>query len=262
MKIMADVVQLPVLEKSQSRFENDRSDTWWLMPVLQGAYLLFFVLYAFWAVVIDFSDFKTTIGDATFVSPFFNPDIDVSWWPEGLSPGLILIWAPVGFRATCYYARKVYYRSFFWDPPGCAISEAKAYDGEYLGENKLPYIINNVHRYFFYAAFILATFHAIEFFNLVLEGGFSTSKGAIATTILGVDAVFLALYVLSCHSCKHIVGGSQNRVSGSIVRKFRHSIWKRVKQLNVNHHAWFWLSLTTILIADLYIRFVLVKGVI
>lgn len=252
---MSDTIQLPLVE--ENRFANDRSDNWWLMPVLQGAYLFLFGFYAIWAVALDFQNYDAMIGGTHFVSPFFNPDIEVAWWPEGLSPGLILIWAPLGFRATCYYARKVYYRAFFWDPPGCAISEAKANHGEYRGENKAPYIINNIHRYFFFIAFVLAIFHSIEFIKLVFSGGFGTLEGSIATIILGIDALFLALYVLSCHSCKHIVGGSLNRTRGSSLRRFRYKSWKFIKKLNVNHHAYFWLSLTTILVADVYIRFIL-----
>ena len=53
-----------------------------------------------WAVAIDFRNYDFFIGDTHFISPFFNPDIKIPGWPEWLSPGLILIWAPLGFRAT------------------------------------------------------------------------------------------------------------------------------------------------------------------
>ena len=78
------------------------------MPLIQGGYLVLFGIYAMWAVAIDFRNYDFFIGDTHFISPFFNPDIKIPGWPEWLSPGLILIWAPLGFRATCYYARKVY----------------------------------------------------------------------------------------------------------------------------------------------------------
>ncbi|MHA2501821.1 MAG: succinate dehydrogenase [Candidatus Kariarchaeaceae archaeon] len=255
---MSEAILLPVVE--EKRFANDRGDTWWLRPTIQGAYLILFGFYAMWAVAIDFENYDYELGDVHFISPFFNPDIEVSWWPEGLSPGLILIWAPLGFRATCYYARKVYYRAFFWDPPGCAIDEARAHDGNYRGENKAPFIINNIHRYFFFLAFVLAIIHSAEFISLIFQGGLSTGVGAGATIILGLDALFLSLYVLSCHSCKHIIGGSMNRNSGGGLRKFRFKSWKIVKTLNERHHVYFWLSLTTILIADIYVRFGLAYG--
>ena len=40
-----------------------------------------------------------------------------------ISPGLLILWIPLGFRATCYYYRKAYYRFYFADPPGCAVGE-------------------------------------------------------------------------------------------------------------------------------------------
>ena len=44
-----------------------------------------------------------------------------SWW--NLSPAFLILWIPGGFRATCYYYRKAYYRSFFGSPPGCAVRD-------------------------------------------------------------------------------------------------------------------------------------------
>ena len=45
-----------------------------------------------------------------------------SWW--NLSPAFLILWVPGGFRATCYYYRKAYYRSFFQSPPACAVRDA------------------------------------------------------------------------------------------------------------------------------------------
>ena len=33
-------------------------------------------------------------------------------------PALLILPFPLGFRLTCYYYRKAYYRAFFWSPPG------------------------------------------------------------------------------------------------------------------------------------------------
>ena len=38
---------------------------------------------------------------------------------------ILVAWVPLGFRGTCYYYRKAYYRAFFWDPPACAIEEPR-----------------------------------------------------------------------------------------------------------------------------------------
>ena len=68
-----------------------------------------------------------------------------------LSPGLAdsSFRFPLGFRATCYYYRKAYYRAFFLDPPACAVSESSKRN--YCGETVFPFILQNLHRYFLYA---------------------------------------------------------------------------------------------------------------
>ena len=70
-----------------------------------------------------------------------------SWWP--LSPALLVLPFPLGFRLTCYYYRKAYYRSFWWAPPACAVPDARP---RYTGETRFPLILQNIHRYFFYLA--------------------------------------------------------------------------------------------------------------
>ena len=50
---------------------------------------------------------------------------------------------------TCYYYRKAYYRAFWLSPPACAVAEPHK---KYSGETRLPLILQNVHRYFWYAA--------------------------------------------------------------------------------------------------------------
>ena len=55
----------------------------------------------------------------------------------------------LGFRLTCYYYRKAYYRAFWRAPSACAVREPHA---KYTGETRFPLIAQNVHRYFWYAA--------------------------------------------------------------------------------------------------------------
>ena len=60
-----------------------------------------------------------------------------------------------GFRVTCYYYRKAYYRSFVWSPPACAVPDART---KYCGESRFPLILQNIHRYFFYLAILILLF--------------------------------------------------------------------------------------------------------
>ena len=53
---------------------------------------------------------------------------------------------------TCYYYRKAYYRAFWLSPPACGVAEPHA---KYSGETRFPLILQNVHRYFWYAAMLV-----------------------------------------------------------------------------------------------------------
>ena len=65
-----------------------------------------------------------------YLSPFYSPCLGdcvegasdfgqpFGWWP--LSAALIILIFPLGFRLTCYYYRKAYYRAFWLSPPACA----------------------------------------------------------------------------------------------------------------------------------------------
>ena len=82
---------------------------------------------------------------APYLSPFYSPCLGdcvegssdfgqpFGWWP--LSPALIILIFPLGFRLTCYYYRKAYYRAFWLRPPACAVAEPHS---AYTGETRLP----------------------------------------------------------------------------------------------------------------------------
>ena len=75
------------------------------------------------------------------------------------SPALLVLWAPGGFRLTCYYYRGAYYKSFWADPPACTVGEPRK---TYLGERSFPLIMQNAHRYFLYLAFIFLVILTID----------------------------------------------------------------------------------------------------
>lgn len=225
-----------------------RKDAWWVGPLATATILTIFGIYSTWRAFAHV-DFLVE----PYLSPFYSPYILASWWP--LSPALLILWAPLGFRATCYYYRKAYYRSFFMAPPGCAVRPL-AKEGSYVGETKFPFILQNLHRYFFYAATIILLFlwidalHAFKF-----EDGFGIGVGTI---ILILNAAFLSMYSFSCHSFRHIVGGKLD-VFSKCPTRFR--IWGRVSVWNEHHMSWAWVSLFSVALADLYIL-LLSKGII
>ena len=230
-----------------------RTDAWWWPPVRDGAVLGLVILYSTWAA---FQTGGYAVGP--YISPIFSPCVVAScgehanfvlfgsWWTW--SPALLVAGFPIAFRLTCYYYRKVYYRSYFLSPPGCAVAEPAKH---YSGEARFPLILNNMHRYFWVAGVLVTgilLFDAVKAF--MFDDGFGIGVG---TLIITLNAVFFGLYTLSCHSCRHIIGGRLKHFSKHPVR---YRAWVLVSKLNARHMAFAWVSLPAIPLSDLYIRLV------
>jgi hypothetical protein len=216
---------------------------WWLQPLIVVVVLGSFGLYATWAAL---QGYGYKVGP--YLSPFYSPAVDV---PGPISPAIWILWVPLLFRATCYYYRKAYYRSFFWDPPACAISERRK--GGYRGETVFPFVLSNLHRFFLYLSIVVLAFlwyDAVEAF--VYRGGLYFGLGGV---ILLVNVILLTLYALSCHSLRHLLGGNLDCYSCAAAGNARYGIWKRLSILNKRHALYAWLSLFSVLIADVYVRF-------
>jgi hypothetical protein len=224
-----------------------RRDAWWLelIPVilLLGAFSIYATVRAFEGAYYEWGP---------YLSPFYSPLIDPHhrWWP--FSPAILILGAPLGFRATCYYYRKAYYRAFFLDPPACAVGESRPH--RYSGETRFPFILQNLHRYFLYLALI---FLIILWYDAVrafwFDGHFGVGVGSL---VLLANIVLLSLYTFSCHSLRHIVGGKVDCFSCVMLGGARYSAWSGTSFLNEHHMLFAWLSLCSVGLADLYIRLV------
>jgi hypothetical protein len=228
-----------------------RRDRWWLRPALTGTVLAVVAGYSAWAA-LQTRDYVA----GPYISPIFSPCLaavcgrhaDVvllgSWWR--LSPALVVVGFPIGLRATCYYYRKVYYRSFWLSPPACAVGEPHR---RYSGESRFPLLLQNIHRYLWYAGILVAavlTLDAVHAFH------FATGWGiGLGSLVLSANALFFWGYMLSCHSCRHLVGGGLRTLSGHPVRR---RLWSAVSSLNARHPVFAWLSLPTVMVTDLYVR--------
>ena len=230
-----------------------RTDAWWAAPLATALGLGGFVVYATWRA---FEGIHYEVGP--YLSPFFSPHFLLvnswpAWWPGFLRvTPMFILWMPGGFRATCYYYRKAYYRSFFLDPPGCAVDEAR---GEsYKGETSFPFIFQNIHRYFLYLAILVLAFlwwDALRAFRF--EGRFGVGVG---TLVLLGNVGLLSLYTFSCHSLRHFMGGNVDCFSRAMAGELRCAAWTGTSVLNRRHMLWAWLSLFSVGFADLYVRMV------
>src|SRR5712691_11642183 len=226
-----------------------RRDAWWLELIPVVIVLGAFSVYATWRT---FENGYYEWGP--YLSPFYSPLIRPRWWP--LSPAILILWAPLGFRATCYYYRKAYYRAFFLDPPACAVGEARPH--RYRGETAFPFILQNLHRYFLYLALI---FLIILWYDAVRAFWFDSASGkhfgvGVGSLVLLANIVLLSFYTFSCHSLRHIVGGKVDCFSCVTFGGPRHSAWRSTSFLNEHHMLFAWLSLSSVGVADLYVRLV------
>ena len=236
-----------------------RTDKWWIQPLLIVGALVAFIIYA---------TFRAFEGKNYFVeplvSPFYSPCLStvcvdgssLLGTPIGkivifgmvISPALFILVFPLGFRMTCYYYRKSYYRSFWASPSACAVAEPHK---SYTGETRQPLILQNSHRYFFYAGLVfnvLLTVDAIlAFRNHEGEWGHMS----VGTLVLLANATFLWLYSASCHTCRHTIGGRLRHFSKHPIR---YKAWSIVSRLNHYHPNFAWVSLIGVAFADFYVR--------
>ena len=231
---------------SQTAYQAARTGSWWMQIAPVVVILGGFSVYATWRAFEG-----AYFWAAPYLSPFYSPLIDIHhrYWPY--SPALLILGGPLGFRATCYYYRKAYYRAFFLDPPACAVPERKR---NYTGETRFPFILQNVHRYFMYVAIIFLAFlwhDAISAF--FFSNGFGIGVG---TVVLLVNVILLSLYFASCHSVRHLFGGKLDCFSCVKFGGARHSTWKSLSFLNERHMLFAWASLFSVGFADFYVRLV------
>jgi len=240
---------------------TSRRDRWWIQPLVVFLGLSTFVVYSTWAA---FQGTHYTFGP--YLSPFYSPEIfgdsPHAWfgpkpaiWPSWLpfSPAFLILWAPAGFRLTCYYYRGAYYKAFWADPPSCAVSEPRK---SYRGEASFPLIMMNLHRFFLRLAEPILIILAWDVWKALwfpdpATGGTQFGIG-VGTLILATNVVLLGMYTLGCHSLRHLIGGRKDELSKSAA--LRGTAYRCVGCLNRRHMLYAWCSLVSVGFSDLYVR--------
>ncbi len=248
--------------------ETTRRDAWWLQSAATFVGLGAFVVYATWAA---FQNANFEWGP--YLSPMYSPLLfgtsahawfggpdTPTWWPGSLpySAALLILWAPGGFRFTCYYYRGAYYKAFWADPPACAVGEPRK---GYRGEKKFPLLIQNIHRYFLYLAVAFLFVLAYDVWKAMwfpADGGNVVRAGApvvfgigVGTIVLAINTILLGGYTLGCHSMRHLVGGVIDIMSRRPVRR---TAYVCSSALNRGHMRFAWASLIWVMFSDVYVR--------
>jgi hypothetical protein len=236
-----------------------RTDNWRQAPLTTFTLLSIWVLYA---LVRTASQRAYFVQQYHYLSPFSSPCVSSScpsdardfgtWFghfPPFLPLALLVLPFLLGFRLTCYYYRKAYYRAFWGSPPACGVAEPHT---GYSGETRFPLIFQNLHRYFFAAAVVISvinTYDAIRAFQ-GKDGGVGVGLG---TLIMVINVILLWTYTASCHSCRHIIGGKIRSFSR---HPLRYKAWTLVSKLNTRHMELAWTTLGTLMLTDGYIALV------
>jgi hypothetical protein len=256
---MTQATQAPARTRAQISERTLRTDPWWKTPRIVATLLTIWVVYA---TVHVFLGRWYYVPKYHYLTPFYSPCVSGScvagsssmghWWghiPSIIPYAAVSLPFVLGFRLSCYYYRRAYYRAFWRSPAACAVREPHT---SYSGETKLPLIMQNIHRYFWLvvlAISVLNTYDAIQAFRGP-DGSFGFGLG---TVIMVANVVLLWMYTLGCHSCRHITGGRLKHFSKHPVRYW---MWTKVSWLNARHMQFAWITLGTLMLTDLYIMLV------
>jgi len=249
--LMGEGLKLPMLN---GMGRTDRIDNWWAQPAVMGIGLILAVLWTLWRVVFFSDHIDYNVNGAHVISPMFSPNV-LDWdmfsgWdhPSWVNAAVLILWIPFSFRGTCYYMRRVYYRTFFASPVACWVDEPEINKKiGYQGEKRL-FLINNLHRYFLYMVIPILLIkwwditHTMTFSN----DGYGFTGGTI---ILFLEAVCLTFYVTSCHALRHLAGGMLDRWTTGI-SKVRGALFSKISIINRDHGFWFWISLVLVFVGD------------
>lgn len=252
-------IEAPVKRRAQIAERTLRKDNWRKYPIF------IVVLFTSW---VTYATVRAMMGDYFYVpeyhylTPFYSPCVNEAcgeaaefgtFLPK--STPFFIPFAAVSlpflllFRLTCYYYRKAYYRSFWTAPSACAVKEPRA---KYTGETRFPLLGQNLHRYFWALAALISlinTYDAILAFH-GKDGGFGIGLGSL---ILLTNVILLWGYTLSCHSCRHIIGGRLRNFSKHPVR---YKAWGVVSKMNEKHGQYALITLGSLVVADLYVALV------
>ena len=239
--------------------ETARTDNWWIAPTTIFLSLASLLGYSTWAAL---QGNHYTFGP--YLSPFYSPELfgdsphawfgpKPGWWPGFMpfSPALLILWAPGGFRFTCYYYRGTYYKSLWHDPPNCSVGEWR---GSYWGEKRLPLLLQNIHRYFLYLALVFLVLLSDDVWKgmwFADASGHETFGIGVGTLVLAANVILLASYTFGCHSFRHLIGGVLDRMSE---RPLRRKTYDCSTCLNRVHEQIAWSSFVMVTFSDVYIR--------
>ena len=238
-----------------------RQDRWWIQPVLTVAVLTAFIIYSTWAAFQN----KYYFVGAQHASRPHQPlllavhrrppacpgaKVRLHLEPWTISPALLILIFPLGFRLTCYYYRRSYYRAFWWSPPACAVADAH---GNYSGETRFPLFMQNAHRYFFYAGLV---FNGLLTYRRGRSPSTSRASAGASPSAPSCSCVNAVCSGCTRSSATPVATSCGGQVQSFKAHPMRYRFWKFVTPLNAKHMNFAWASLLFVGLTDIYVRLV------
>jgi hypothetical protein len=253
---MTQLTEAPAKTRAQITQKTLRIDPWWRSPAITAVLLTIWVTYA---TVHVFIGKYYWVPRYHYLTPFYSPCVSGECTPGSASVGTWIGSLPpiipyafvslpfvLGFRLSCYYYRRAYYRAFWRAPAACAVREPRA---KYTGETRFPLLGQNLHRYFWAVVVVVSVLNTYDVAQ-AFRGPNGNFGLGIGTLIMLINVILLWGYTLGCHSCRHITAGRLNNFSKHPVRYW---IWTKVSWLNTRHMQLAWTTLGTLMLTDLYI---------
>jgi hypothetical protein len=251
---------VPVRIVPQGFGETRRRDWWWIEPMIVVVVFSSFLGYGTWAAMQN-AHFEF----GPYLSPFYAPLLwgdshhavfgpRPDWFPVAVFyPALLILPFPGLFRFTCYYYRGAYYKAFWADPLSCTVGEPRG--THYRGERWFPLVLQNVHRYFAYAAVVFVVLLSYDvwlgmWFTDPATGATEFGIG-VGTLVMLVNVVLIASYTFGCHSLRHLFGGRKDEISKAPISQ---ACYNCSSSLNKRHMLFAWMSLFSVGLTDAYIR--------
>jgi hypothetical protein len=173
-----------------------------------------------------------------YVDPFYSPTV-------------LIVPIPGIFRLTCYAYRKDYHRHLLHHPLACDNPErSEKHSQPYTGERNAIFQFENLHRYFLYAGILILPFFYYDFYVSLI----ANDSLRIGSLVLLANALTLTAWTLSCHAFRHLVGGNIDCYTCVRAGTTRKKLYDIQSWWNVHHEELAWISLLTIIFADLYLR--------
>ena len=122
-------VRSPARRRAAIAARTLRTDRWWVQPLITVAVLVLFIAYSTLPGVRERALLRRALHLAVLLAVPHRRACAGNTLPEAVDravvdlPGALILIFPLGFRLTCYYYRKAYYRSFWLSPPACAVAE-------------------------------------------------------------------------------------------------------------------------------------------